>query len=397
MMGRMNTGHKVSAVLHGGLILWVMLFDLFSAPDRDLAPAVADVSLVSSEEFAALSAPRAAAPEPVPEMAPQSVPVPRPRPEPTAAPEPAPEPTPEPAQIAPPEPIAPPPAPQPEPPSPPQAEVIAPEVTPDASLRPVQREAERVAPTPAPVPEPDVATGRRDQAAAEPDPAADPAEAPPAQEETRRAPSATETVTEATRISEDEAPQRTATAPEVSIRPQRRPARAPEQIAAAPADPAPRQTPSTPAPDPAPEPTPPIAPGADAMADAITDALAAALADEPEPGGGFDAGPSITQADIDGLRLAVEECWNVGILSSDALQVVVTIGFEMSPDAHPIPGSVRLVEAQGGGQAAQMTAFEAGRRAIEECGMNGFGLPSELYDQWRLVEITFNPASMSSR
>ncbi|HHX89611.1 MAG TPA: hypothetical protein GX700_07520 [Paracoccus sp.] len=133
------------------------------------------------------------------------------------------------------------------------------------------------------------------------------------------------------------------------------------------------------------------------MADAITDALAAALADDPQPGGGGDAGPSITQADIDGLRLAVEECWNVGILSSDALQVVVTIGFEMSPDAHPIPGSVRLVEAQGGGQAAQMTAFEAGRRAIEECGMNGFGLPSELYDQWRLVEITFNPANMSSR
>ena len=120
------------------------------------------------------------------------------------------------------------------------------------------------------------------------------------------------------------------------------------------------------------------------------------MAEEPAPGGA-DAGPSISQADIDGLRLAVEECWNVGILSSDALQVVVTIGFELSRDSRPVPGTIRLVEAQGGGQAAQMTAFEAGRRAIEECGMTGYGLPSDLYDQWRMVEITFNPARMSTR
>ena len=26
---QMNTGHKVSALLHGGLILWVLVFDLF--------------------------------------------------------------------------------------------------------------------------------------------------------------------------------------------------------------------------------------------------------------------------------------------------------------------------------------------------------------------------------
>jgi len=95
--------------------------------------------------------------------------------------------------------------------------------------------------------------------------------------------------------------------------------------------------------------------------------------------------------DIDALRLAIEECWNVGILSSDALQVAVTIGFEMSRDSRPIPGTIRLLDAVGGSGTAQMTAFEAGRRAIEECGANGFGLPAGSYDQWRIVEITLDP------
>jgi hypothetical protein len=56
-----------------------------------------------------------------------------------------------------------------------------------------------------------------------------------------------------------------------------------------------------------------------------------------------------------------------------------------------------LIEALGGSAGAQQTAFETGRQAIVQCGANGYGLPPELYDQWRLVEIRFNPALMSNR
>ena len=406
MWGTMHTGHKVSAVLHVGLILWVMLFDLFSAPERDLRPPVTDVSLVSAAEFAALSQPRPAAPPIAPEPAPE--PAPAPEPEPVAPPEPvpAPQPEPEPAPITAPEPVVPQPQPTPPPPADPQpdatserpqAAVVSPEPSPpDASLRPIQRPAERVAPEAVPAPAPEVTIDRRDQAAAEPDATPEPAEAPPAQEETAREAAATETVTEATDISETEPVRRTATAPEVSLRPQRRPERpaTPPATPPAPVETATRPTPpATPAPTPtpAPEPTGP-------SADAVADALAAALSESLDLSGGFDTGPSsMSQADIDGLRLRVEECWNVGLLSSDALQAVVTIGFDMTPDARPLEGTIRLVDAQGGGQAGQMAAFDAGRRAIVECGINGYGLPSELYDLWRQVEITFNPARMSIR
>jgi hypothetical protein len=365
----MNTGQKASLVLHGGLIALVLVFDLFEAPDSPMIPEVTEVSIISSQEFAELTQRRAPDPAPVSPQ-PDSIEAPAPvaPPEPEARPEP----------ITPPPPAPPPdPAPVPEPvaePEPPQAAVVAPTVTPDASLSPVQRPAERVAPEAAPTPDPDVAIAPRDQAAITPDADAT-IDAPEAQEATQREAAATETVTEVTRLSEDEPVQRTATAPEVSIAPRRRPARATPTPASAPAE--------EPAQIPVPE-----SQGQGPSASDIESALAEALA-APEA--------TLSQADSDMLRLNIEACWNVGILSTEALNVVVTIAFEMTPDARPIPNTIRLVGAEGGGVAAQQAAFDAGRQAIMQCGTQGYGLPQDLYDQWRFVEITFNPARMSTR
>lgn len=372
----METGHKVSAVVHAGLILWVMLFDLFSAPDSPRPPAVTEVALISAEELAALSAPAPQAP--LVDLVP-------PPPPPAPAPPPPPPPPPPPAEaITPPAPVA-----------PPQAAVISDAPPPpDSSLTPVQRPVERVGPeavAPSTLPE-----ARVDQTAVAPDPAAPPAEAPPAQEATARPAAATETVTEATRLSETEPARRTATAPEVSLRPRPRPAM--PTPAAQPARPPEPQTPPPPPPPPS---EPAVDPTAAAVARALEEALAAGLSSELAGAGGFESpfsDPSVlSQGEIDRLRLAVEECWNVGILSTDALQVVVTISFEMTPDARPIASTIRQVEASGSNPLAQRAAFDAGRRAIEECGINGYGLPPDLYDQWRSVEIVFNPARMRTR
>ena len=46
---QMNTGHKVSALLHGGLILWVLVFDLFEAPESPIMPEVTEVSIDQRE------------------------------------------------------------------------------------------------------------------------------------------------------------------------------------------------------------------------------------------------------------------------------------------------------------------------------------------------------------
>ena len=46
------------------------------------------------------------------------------------------------------------------------------------------------------------------------------------------------------------------------------------------------------------------------------------------------------------------------------------------------------------GAAAAQQAFEAARRAIIRCGVSGFDLPAEKYDQWQEIEMTFNPEQM---
>ena len=403
---RMDTGQKVSGVAHLGLIVWVMVFDLFQAPDSSLTIPVSDVSLISAEEFAALSGPR---PDPAPAPAPEPAPEPEPTPlEPTPAP---PEPEPE---IRAPAPVAPEPAPEPAPtpePQPAPAEqssgvVFSPLPAPGASIRPQPRPVDRVAPTPTEAPPDTAEVDIAAQPAAQPDPAAE--TVLPEQEQAETAPpeATTEIVTEATET-DDSATERAAMAPNISQRPRTRPdrpapapspepeAEAETQTAAAPTPPAP--TPPAPTPQPTPEPAPePTAP----PSDAIAEALAAALSEQLS-GGGNDAPISsaggLTASEADSLRLAIQQCWNIGVLSTDAQQVTVTVAFSMTPSARHEQGSFRIVSASGGSETAVQQAFDAARRAVIRCEGDGYGLPPEKYDAWRDVEITFNPEGMRLR
>jgi hypothetical protein len=58
---------------------------------------------------------------------------------------------------------------------------------------------------------------------------------------------------------------------------------------------------------------------------------------------------------------------------------------------------MRLLEFSGGSEAAAQQAYEAARRAIIRCGVNGYDLPEESYDHWRQVELVFNPEGMRLR
>ncbi|MCC5990991.1 MAG: cell envelope biogenesis protein TolA [Rhodobacteraceae bacterium] len=388
----MDTGQKVSGVAHLGLIAWVMLFDIFQAPTRDRATPVTDVSLISVEEFAALSAPRpmpepaAPAPDPAP---------PPPAPEPEPEPEPQPVPAPEP-EIRAPEPVpapAPTPAPEPEPATPPAGGVVfAPLPTPGVSQRPRPRPVDRVAPTPTEAPPDTAETDIAAQPAARPDPQADVTLAEPEQTETAPPEATTEIVTEATET-DDSAMERAAAAPDLSQRPRARPAR-PDPPA-----PAPEPTETTeaePTPPAPPAPTPQASERDDPAAQAIADALAAAMSEPANPASASRSA-SLSAGQADALRLAIQQCWNIGALSTDALQVTVTLGFSMTPSAMPEAGTIRVIEASGGSEAAVSQAFEAARRAIIRCAGDGYGLPPEQYDAWRDIEITFNPEGMRLR
>jgi hypothetical protein len=396
---RLETGQIVSGAGHAALILWVLVGGFFQRPSDTPAVAVTSVSLMTSAEFDAMAsaAPKPPVEEPALEAPaevqtdPVSSPRPAAKPVREAAPAPEPQPEtetnpdvseiaalPEPEVIEAPEPIA------------PVAPVEQPVLVPNTEeAKPL--DAPRVAPVPAEAPEPDAEIAETPTPAVSPDAVGEVVE-----EEVRpeAAPEAatTQIITEA--VETDDAPE---LAPTASLRPRQKPVAAArteapveEQVASAETETPAEETPSE-----------------ESIAEAteevnVDDAVAAALAEaatETSGNTGTDApaGPPMTDGEKDALRVAVQQCWNVGSLSSDALRVTVTVGVSMGQTGVPDAGSIRMIAFEGGSEGAARQAYEAARRAIIICGKNGFPLPADKYDQWRDIEMVFNPERMRIR
>lgn len=384
----METGTYISGLGHVAVIGWAMLGSGLMPPDPAPKMQVSDVSIIPAAVFdAAMSN----APLPVTDMTTPAIPD-------TAADRPVPpgaEDKPQPAISAAPDtpsdPGARPDIPSEAPPSPTDAQTEAPVlaeipqtesvgaslIMPDAPiaardsaghnqpdrlamLDSGQAPAPRVDTRPAPAPEPDAEKSRDTEKASTPDPDAE----TPADATEEKAPdqASAEIVTEAKEATTESAPQK-------SSRPKGRPAK----LATS-----------------------------ESTATAIERALAEAQKDaaktsRPTPAPVQPSGPPLTTAETNGLRLAIQECWNVGSLSTDALKVTVTVGVSLDADAKPQTASIRLISSSDGNIAAAEQAFEAARRAIIRCGARGYGLPAEKYDHWREIEITFNPEKMRIR
>lgn len=393
--GFLNTGQVISGIGHAGLILWALLGGLFFPPDDAPEVAVTEVSLMTGAEFAemvaavppqpeappveTLPAAEARPPEPEPESAPAPEPTPEPAPEPVA--EPQPEPLPDPApEVALPEPD-------------PQPVAEAPPVNaPVTSPRPRPRPAERVAPEPTEEPPPELATALE----AVPEVAPEPAPETPVVEE-ERPPAApeeagTELLTEANR-------EEAANVASGGVRPRPRPARIEtppaEEVASAAAE-VPDPEPETPAPE---TPAPETPAETETPPESTTDdvAIAAALAEAAASieSSAVPSGPPMTAGEKDGLRVAIERCWNIGALSTEASRTAVRVYVRLGQDGRPDIGSIRMLEFSGGSEGAARQAFEVARRAVIICGKDGYALPTEKYDEWKELSLNFRAEGMS--
>ncbi len=381
----MNPGTIISGTAHAALILFALFGGMFGR-DRLPPPDVAQVSVISEEDFAALTRPDVAeeqTPATEPPMAALEVPDPpeTPAPEPEPAEEPAPDP--EPAAEVEPEPE---PMPEPAPPAPPEITEAdpAPPAPPASDDRPVApvdvpRPAPRVSTEATPPPPPEAEEAPAVMEAPDPEPVEAPEEV--VEEETPTAPpeTAEEIVTEA-----DRPTQVTNAAPDGTVRPRGRPT--------PPAPPA--ETPTAPRTEPT---------TSTAASDNVNEAAQEAIAGleqllEQAPQEGLPAGPPLTEGEREAFRLAVRQCWNVDT-GSQASNVTVSIRFEMTQDARVVTSSIRQTDASGGDAAAINAAYEAGRRAILRCQNQdgGYNLPVEKYGQWQEVEVTFNPEGMRLR
>ena len=109
------------------------------------------------------------------------------------------------------------------------------------------------------------------------------------------------------------------------------------------------------------------------------------------------AGLPMTLGEQEALRLAVKPCWFVdpGSLSAN---IVVTLAMQMTPDGKLVASSVRMINSIGGEGAALKKAEQAARGAVLRCSKKmGANLPPEKYEQWRNIELRFDPAEMRTR
>jgi len=94
--------------------------------------------------------------------------------------------------------------------------------------------------------------------------------------------------------------------------------------------------------------------------------------------------------------VAVQQCWVVDV-GSQAANVTVVVGMSMERDGTVRPGSLKLISSSGGDGGAVQVAFQAARRAILRCQRGGYDLPTDKYDRWRDIEMTFNPEKMRNK
>jgi hypothetical protein len=127
---------------------------------------------------------------------------------------------------------------------------------------------------------------------------------------------------------------------------------------------------------------------------AVNAALAEALG-EPAASDA-PSGPTLTVDEANVLRLAVQNCWVVDV-GSQAANVTVIVGMDMDLRGKTVPGSLRLVSSSGGEGVAVETAYQAARRAVLRCQKEGYDLPEDKYEQWKVIEMTFNPKNMRIR
>src|SRR6056297_3385917 len=329
-----NTGQIISGAGHLALIGWALIGGVFQSAPPPFE--VVQATAISEEEFAAImdrqSAPDAVADVDTPEPPAPGEAAPSLSSEADTPPEAA---QPDANEASPPDPA--PDVSQITPPAPAEVEDAPPvmEVPQEDTAVMVPE----VSPRPQPRPAPRVAP----EAVARPEPevrvddVASPEVTPDEGAESAEEPSEATAPEEAATEIVTEAEEPAQAAPTASVRPRTRPAR-PAATAEAPPEEAPQ--PETPATD----------------QSAVNDALAAAL--------------------------------------GQAQRTTVVVGVQMAETGKPEIGSIRMLSASGGGDAAAKQAFEAARRAIIRCGNDGFDLPVEKYDHWRDIEMTFNPEKM---
>jgi hypothetical protein len=147
---------------------------------------------------------------------------------------------------------------------------------------------------------------------------------------------------------------------------------------------------------PAPQPETETASTSNAVNSALAEALAGGESAAAQTGTNGQSGADpLSQGEKDALIVAVSDCWSVDPGAASG-KVTVVVSVTLNRDG-TLSASPKFVSATGGDQTAVDVAFRKARTAVISCGRRGFDLPEEKYEHWREIEMTFNPEKMRLR
>lgn len=110
-----------------------------------------------------------------------------------------------------------------------------------------------------------------------------------------------------------------------------------------------------------------------------------------QPHRGFGAQNAMTMDLVDALRNEIAQCWSPPVGAPRASDLVVVYDLYLNPDGS-VARAPQLSASTATGNPFTQAAAEAARRAIYECAP--YKLPANRYNDWRSIEIQFDPRQM---
>ena len=103
-------------------------------------------------------------------------------------------------------------------------------------------------------------------------------------------------------------------------------------------------------------------------------------------------GPKLTTSEIDVVKQQIEQCWSPPSGAKESHDLIVVISATVGPDGRVI--SAQIVSTQRMGDPFYRAAAESARRAVLNPSCSPLKLPPEKYEQWKDLELTFNPKDL---
>ncbi|MCX7338277.1 MAG: hypothetical protein NTX76_03210 [Alphaproteobacteria bacterium] len=104
-------------------------------------------------------------------------------------------------------------------------------------------------------------------------------------------------------------------------------------------------------------------------------------------------GPVVTATEIDAIRQKIRKCWIVPAGVKGAKDMVVDIRMEIAKDGTVTKADI-VDKARANQDTAFRTAAENAQRAVLDPNCNPLPLSKEKYEQWKDLELSFNPKNM---